>query len=163
MTPSSATSPVVPDLPEGPVPSGADLPADRRVASLLARLDVYRRLAEHRSAIGVADGRLLWLLSDGRPRTLREIAEALRLEQSTVNRQVNGALAAGLLRRFTEAGRSARLVEPTEEGRARFEEATSQALGAYADGLAALGDDVDTFLELFARFADAYGDAVREP
>ncbi|MFD6137837.1 MarR family winged helix-turn-helix transcriptional regulator, partial [Isoptericola sp. NPDC060257] len=116
VTPSSAPSPSSSDP--------AELTDDRRVAGLLFRLDLHRRLAEHRSPLGTADGRLLWLLSDGRPRTLREIAEALRLEQSTVNRQVNGALAAGLLRRFTAPGRSARLLEPTEEGLARFEEAT---------------------------------------
>ncbi|SKC60436.1 MarR family winged helix-turn-helix transcriptional regulator [Krasilnikoviella flava] len=157
-TPSSATSPTR----SAPFGTGPGLAPDRRIAALLARLDVHRRLAEHRSVIGVADGRLLWLLSDGRPRTLREIADSLRLEQSTVNRQVNGALAAGLLRRFTEPGRSARLVEPTAEGLALFETATGQALGAYSDGLAVLGDDVETFLELLGRFADAYGDAVRE-
>ncbi|MCZ2262101.1 MULTISPECIES: MarR family winged helix-turn-helix transcriptional regulator [unclassified Isoptericola] len=154
VTPSSAPSPSSSD------PAG--LTDDRRVAGLLFRLDLHRRLAEHRSPLGTADGRLLWLLSDGRPRTLREIAEALRLEQSTVNRQVNGALAAGLLRRFTAPGRSARLLEPTEEGLARFEEATGRALGAYADGLAVLGADVGAFLDQLERFADAYGDAVRE-
>ncbi|MEL7978044.1 MarR family winged helix-turn-helix transcriptional regulator [Isoptericola sp. F-RaC21] len=157
VTPSSAAS----------TPTARPRPADelsggRRAAGLLFRLDVHRRLAEHRSPLGTADGRLLWLLSDGRARTLREIAEALRLEQSTVNRQVNGALAAGLLRRFTAPGRSARLLEPTEEGLARFEDATSQALGGYADGLAALGDDAGVFLELLGRFTEAYGEAVRE-
>ena len=136
--------------------------ADRRVAGLLVRLEVHRRTAEHRSPVGSADGRLLWLLSDGAPRTLREIADALRLEQSTVNRQVNSALAAGLLRRFTEPGRPARLIEPTPEGLAAFDAATSTALGAYADGLAALGDDAGAFLDLLDRFVDAYGDAVGE-
>lgn len=158
VTPSSGPSPTLPDR-YGP---GSDAPAERRVASLLFRLDLHRRLAEHRSPLGTADGRLLWLLSDGRPRTLREIAEALRLEQSTVNRQVNGALAAGLLRRFTEPGRSARLIEPTPEGAATFERATDLALGAFADGLAALGDEAGEFLDLLERFAGAYGDAVRE-
>ncbi|MFI2104431.1 MarR family winged helix-turn-helix transcriptional regulator [Isoptericola sp. NPDC019693] len=145
-----------------PSPRAADLTPERRVAGLLFRLDLHRRLAEHRSPLGTADGRLLWLLSDGRPRTLREIAEALRLEQSTVNRQVNGALAAGLLHRFTEPGRPARLHAPTEEGVALFERATDQALAAYGDGLAALGDDAGMFLDLLDRFAAAYGGAVRE-
>ncbi len=156
-TPSSATSPT----PSAPFGAGPDLTPDRRVAGLLFRLDLHRRLAEQRSPLGTADGRLLWLLSDGRPRTLREISDALRLEQSTVNRQVNAALAAGLLHRSTAPGRSARLHEPTEEGRARFEEATSLALGAYADGLAALGDDAASFLDQLERFAHAYGEAVR--
>ncbi|GAA4722649.1 hypothetical protein GCM10023216_09920 [Isoptericola chiayiensis] len=136
--------------------------AERHVASLLSRLDVHRRHVEHHGRLGVADARLLWLLSDGTPRTLREIAEALRLEQSTVNRQVNGALEAGLLRRFSEEGRSARLVEATEAGLARFESATTTALGAFGDALGALGDDAGTFLDLLDGFVDAYGRAVAE-
>ena len=158
VTPSSGPSPALPAR----FSADPDAPAERRVASLLFRLDLHRRLAEHRSPLGTADGRLLWLLSDGRPRTLREIADALRLEQSTVNRQVNGALAAGLLRRFTEPGRSARLIEPTPEGADAYERATDQALGAYADGLAVLGDEASEFLELLERFTAAYGEAVRE-
>ncbi len=143
--------------------SEAQLTRDRALASLLVRLDVHRRLAEQHSPLGAADARLLWLLSDRQPRTLREIAAALRLEQSTVNRQVNGALAAGLVRRLTEPGRPARLIEPTDEGIAAFESATAIALGGYDDGLAALGDDdAARFLELLERFVQAYGDAVRE-
>jgi len=168
-TPSSGSSTVTrgraaahPVSASAPFGAGPDLPADRRVASLLVRLDVSRRTAEHHSELGTADGRLLWLLSDGQPRTLREIAEALRLEQSTVNRQVNAALAAGFLRRFTEAGRPARLIEPTAEGLDAFERATSRALGAYADGLAALGGEAGAFLDLLERFATRYGEAVRD-
>ncbi|GGR57855.1 DNA-binding MarR family transcriptional regulator [Nocardioides luteus] len=143
-------------------PVSPDLSPDRRVASLVGRLEVHRRLAEDRSALNHADGRLLWFLSDGRPRTLREIAEGLNLEQSTVNRQVNAALAAGHLRRFSEPGRSARLIEPTEVGLAIYESASARALGAYADGLAALGGESEKFLELLERFVGAYGEAVRE-
>ncbi|TQL66919.1 DNA-binding MarR family transcriptional regulator [Nocardioides albertanoniae] len=140
----------------------AGLRDERRVASLLWRLEVHRRLAEDRSALNQSDGRLLWFLSDGRPRTLREIADGLNLEQSTVNRQVNAALSAGHLRRFAEPGLPARLIEPTEEGLALYEAASARALGAYADGLAALGDDSDEFLDLLETFVGAYGEAVRE-
>ncbi|MFJ9391701.1 MarR family winged helix-turn-helix transcriptional regulator [Nocardioides sp. NPDC101246] len=140
----------------------SELTADRRLASLVGRLEVHRRLAEDRSALNQADGRLLWFLSDGRPRTLREIADGLNLEQSTVNRQVNAALSAGHLRRFAEQGRSARLIEPTEEGLAVYEAASARALGAYADGLAALGEESEKFLELLERFVGVYGEAVRE-
>lgn len=140
----------------------ADLPDDRRLASLVGWLEVDRRLAEDRSALNQADGRLLWFLSDGAPRTLKEIADGLNLEQSTVNRQVNAALSAGHLRRFAEAGRSARLVEPTAEGLAIYEAASSRALGAYAAALAALGDESEKFLELFERFVGAYGETVRD-
>ncbi|NED61636.1 MarR family transcriptional regulator, partial [Streptomyces sp. SID10244] len=65
---------------------------------------VYRDLAEELLRMGrrktnVVPGTqleasafaILWVLSDGRPRTLRELSEELDLEQSTVNRQVNAA------------------------------------------------------------------------
>ena len=41
--------------------------------------------------------RLLWLLVESGPQTLAEVTSALGLERSTVNRQVNAAVAAGLL------------------------------------------------------------------
>ena len=142
--------------------SSAPSSRDRALASLLYRLDLHRRLAEHRSPLGTADGRLLWLLSTRGPRTLREISDALGLEQSTVNRQVNAAIDAGLLRRFAEAGRPARLIEPTAEGVGAFEDATALALGAYDDALAALGDqEAVVFLDLLEEFVTAYGAAVR--
>ncbi|WP_129669283.1 MarR family winged helix-turn-helix transcriptional regulator [Phytoactinopolyspora endophytica] len=154
VTPPSATS--------ASAASESDLTIGRALAGLLTRLDIHRRLVESRSPLGVADGRLLWLLSDRRPRTLREIADALGLEQSTVNRQVNGALNEGLVRRITERGQSARLIEPTAHGLSALEEAISVVLGSYEAGLAALGDhDATQFLELLERFVEAYGEAVR--
>ncbi|NEE04564.1 MarR family winged helix-turn-helix transcriptional regulator [Phytoactinopolyspora halotolerans] len=153
VTPSSAAS-------ASAVESG--LTSGRALAGLLIRLDVHRRLVESRSPLGIADARLLWLLADRGPRTLREIADALGLEQSTVNRQVNGALKEGLVRRIDEPGRPARLIEPTEDGLSALEAATSMVLGTYEAGLAALGDqDVTQFLELLERFVEAYGEAVR--
>lgn len=154
VTPSSATS--------ASAVTESGLTSGRALAGLLTRLDVHRRLVESRSPLGVADGRLLWLLSDRRPRTLREIADALGLEQSTVNRQVNGALKEGLVRRIDEPGQPARRIEPTEDGLAALEAATSVILGAYEAGLAALGDqNAAQFLELLDQFVDAYGEAVR--
>lgn len=64
---------------------------------------------------------ILWTLSDGNPRTLREIADELDLEQSTVNRQVNAAIRNGYLERFEVDGSISRLIRPTERGMAAFE------------------------------------------
>lgn len=138
------------------------LPDDREVASLLARLDTFRRVAEQSGELRPADGRLLWLLSDGRPRTLRDIAEELNLEQSTVNRQVNGALKSGLVNRFREKGSSAWLFEGTETGIAGFERALAQHLGLFDRALEALPSaDRARFIADLAAFVDAYGDALR--
>lgn len=64
---------------------------------------------------------ILWILSDGRPRTLRELTRELDLEQSTVNRQVNGAIRSGYLERFEVDGCASRKIRPTDHGRAAFE------------------------------------------
>ncbi|GEE03107.1 hypothetical protein nbrc107696_35530 [Gordonia spumicola] len=64
---------------------------------------------------------ILWQLSDGRDRTLRELTDALDLEQSTVNRQVNAAIKRGYVERYEVPGRVSRLHRPTDEGRRAFE------------------------------------------
>lgn len=63
---------------------------------------------------------ILLLLSDGEPRTLRELSSELDLEQSTINRQVNAAIEHGYLERFVVDGAVSRQVRPTAQGRAAF-------------------------------------------
>lgn len=106
--------------------------------------------------------RILWVLDDGEPRTLRQLAADLDLEQSTVNRQVNAALDAGWLERFDVAGSASKLVRPTAAGaeayahdghiRAGAIKAALDALGperaaSAIDGLRALNDAWDDVLE----------------
>ncbi len=130
----------------------------REAASLFAQLDTYRRVAEQRGPVRPAEGRLLWLLSDGRARTLGEIAEDLNLEQSTVNRQVNGALKAGLVERTRDGGRAWRFAA-TSQGAATFETALTEHLTLHDGALAAVRDP-ETFLAELALFVDAYGAAL---
>lgn len=107
--------------------------------------------------LGTADLRLLWLLADGRARTLKEIADELRLEQSTINRQVNAALASGYVERRRRSGGSAHEFERTEEGRRVFETDTARSLGAYASALARMApQDSEAFLALAQEFLDHY-------
>jgi DNA-binding MarR family transcriptional regulator len=128
-----------------------------RLATALARLDRAQRAAEAGARLGVADGRLLWLFSDRVPRTLRQISEDLGLEQSTVNRQVNAALTAGLLRRFREAGQHAHLVEATEDGLERFSRDLAQHLDLMDASLAALPEEArNDFPAHLLTFVDAY-------
>ncbi|MGB3603346.1 MarR family winged helix-turn-helix transcriptional regulator [Gordonia sp. (in: high G+C Gram-positive bacteria)] len=63
---------------------------------------------------------ILWLLSDGRARTMRELSEGLELEQSTVNRQVNAAMRHGYLERFQVPGQVSWMHRPTPEGEEAF-------------------------------------------
>lgn len=143
-------------------PKPTPLSQDREVASLLSSLQRVRRVTEQHASLNAADGRLMWLFSDRQPRTLRQIAESLDLEQSTVNRQVNAALAAGLLSRNRESGRAAWLFEATASGLERFERDLAVHLDLLDQALANLpADDRGRFLELLGAFVDGYGDAVR--
>lgn len=62
---------------------------------------------------------VLLLLDYTGPSTLREIADTLELEQSTVNRQVNKAIAGGLLEASGVTG--PRRIQATRAGRAAFQ------------------------------------------
>jgi len=136
-----------------------DTPRDRRAAWLLTLAGQHRHVLEQRLRLNAADVRLVWLLGQ-RPRTLREIADDLNLEQSTVNRQVNAAIAADLLQRRRVPGQSAAVVEPTASGRRIFEKDMVEGLRAHDVALDELGADADAFLDLLDRFVAAYGDAV---
>lgn len=138
---------------------GTELSRDRRVAFELLKLDRQRYAVEQHTMLSIAEIRVLWMLSDGQPRSLRELAAALHLEQSTVNRQVNAAIDAGHLYRFTEHGRSSGLIAPTSEGRRRFTEDTEFTLHIYDRALDELGDHAQLFLEQLETFVAAYTDA----
>lgn len=146
---------------EATLPLDADLPDDRKVAALISRLDRAQREQSRTMELGTADLRILWMFADGKSRTLKEIAAELSLEQSTVNRQINAAMAEGLLQRSRRSGDSAHEISRTEKGARIFEDDVVTALTAFASGLDALGDRVDDFLEDFTRFVAAYGSAVR--
>lgn len=141
--------------------AGDELPADmdrgRRTAGLLTRLDRHQRLHRQQGTLGDADLRILWLFSDQRPRTLREIADALHLEQSTVNRQVNAAVAEGLLERSRPAGSSAYQFLRTANGHELFEADVATTLDGYREALEDLGEPEATeFLRLLSRFTESY-------
>ena len=132
-----------------------------RLASALGRLERAQHAAEAVSELGVADGRLLWLFSDRAPRTLRQVSEELGLEQSTVNRQVNAALAAGLLHRFREEGRSAHLLEATDVGLERFSRDLRRHLGLLEVALAAVPTSArEDFPAVLTTFVEAYAAAI---
>ena len=137
------------------------LTAEQRAAAILHSFDVDRRVVEARTSLTTAELRLLWLLSDGRARTQRDISTELNLEQSTVNRQVNAALRAGHVERLSAESGPAVLVA-TGEGRRRYDadvEALMKLLGA---ALHVLGADQERFLILLATFVEAYREAAAD-
>ena len=64
--------------------------------------------------------RILWRLEESGPLTLRDLAEQLQLEQSTINRQVNSAIKHRLVERVPAPGRVGTPVRPTETGREAY-------------------------------------------
>ncbi len=127
----------------------------------IAMLERAQRAAEDVAEVRVADRRLLWLLSDGQPRTMRQIADELGLEQSTVNRQVNAALGEGLLARADLDEHHARPLVVTDAGRALFNRSFDRHVGYVEQALDAVPvERASTFLADLTAFAEAYSRAV---
>ncbi|MGB6244321.1 MULTISPECIES: MarR family winged helix-turn-helix transcriptional regulator [Gordonia] len=93
----------------------------RDVVEELLRMRRRRREVDPDAVLDISAFHILWLLSDGRARTLREMSCDLDLEQSTVNRQVNAALKRGYLERFQVPGQVSWMHRPTAEGEAAFD------------------------------------------
>ncbi|MFT4186974.1 MAG: MarR family winged helix-turn-helix transcriptional regulator [Aeromicrobium sp.] len=133
------------------------------VLAAMARLARAQHVAESRSRLKVADRRLMWLLSDGVPRTMREVAEESGIDQSTVSRQVGAALSAGLIERQNPPGQQAGVLSPTGDGAQRFEADLSHHVGLYQRALAALpADQVEEFVAALELFTAAYAEAADE-
>lgn len=100
---------------------------------------------------------ILLVLSERGPRTLRELAGDLDLEQSTVNRQVNAAIGRGYLARRVVSDQAGRVIEPTAAGREAFRHdgmLRVDRLNAVFDDLAP-GDPAALLLQLRA-YNNAY-------
>ncbi|QGH69052.1 MarR family winged helix-turn-helix transcriptional regulator [Pseudactinotalea sp. HY158] len=132
----------------------------RHVAAEFHRLDATRRVVERQASLTRAERRLLWLLADGRPRTFREIAEELGLEQSTVNRQVNGAAADGLVESIEIRPRQ---VRPSDAGLRSFTGSISHQLDTYEAALARFDPaDRENFTSLLGQFVAHYAEAAAD-
>ncbi|MBM7516131.1 MarR family winged helix-turn-helix transcriptional regulator [Nocardioides nitrophenolicus] len=126
----------------------------RAVATAFSRLEAHRRGWEQRTPLGVAEMRLLWLLRSAEEWTLRDITAHLGLEQSTVNRQVNAAVSAGLVTKLRTPGQPSFGFRASDEGVRRFEACVGEVLGRYQHALDALGEDAERFVDLLDRFVD---------
>jgi DNA-binding MarR family transcriptional regulator len=111
----------------------------RELGDELMRLTRRRTQAYPGSRLDTSAFRLLWLLTEGQPRTQRELADELQLDPSTVTRQVSAAISHGLVERFAEPGASARLLRPTEAGRAAYLQDAELRAKVYQDVLDELG------------------------
>jgi DNA-binding MarR family transcriptional regulator len=128
-----------------------------------ARLEQGQRASQSLNQLNTADNRLLWLLTSQGPQTMRQIAEALRLEQSTVNRQVNAALTRGLVERLDHPVNGAKALQATPIGRSMFETELARTMTIFAAGLDALPMDVrDDFVRHLGVFTEAYAVAAEQ-
>lgn len=107
--------------PSAPADAAHQHPAIAALGDQMIRLQRRRTRVYPGSVLEDSAFRLLWTLSDGEPRTLRRLATDLGLEQSTVNRQVNVALAAGYLERYDVPGSASKLIRPTPVGIEAYE------------------------------------------
>ena len=130
-------------MPTSESSSSEDLAGVSALGGELLRLQRRRTSVYDGVVLDNSAFRLLWLLSDSSPRTLRQLAEGLDLEQSTVNRQVNAALAAGYLERYAVPGSPSKLIRPSTAGDEAFEHdgriraaLISRALGELGPGRA---------------------------
>lgn len=89
----------------------------RALGAEVMRLARRRATAYPGSLLEDSAFRLLLVLVEDGPRSLRELADDLELEQSTISRQVSSAVSHGLVERYGEAPR---LVRATDAGRAAY-------------------------------------------
>lgn len=127
------------------------------LADELMRVGRRRHVNVEGTELDMSAFKVLWVLSDDRPRTLRELAEELDLELSTINRQVNAAVRAGLLERFSVPDGPSRPVRPTAEGRRLYEHDSAIHADLYRSVLAEMGaDQVRELAHSLRAFNDAY-------
>lgn len=140
-----------------------ELPGDeesgaRRLGAALGRIDALRRHRPGFADLGSADMRLLWLMIQSGPQTLAEITDALSLERSTVNRQVNAAVNDGLLIKERIPGSAAYQVTLSPEGRAAFDRSAQRALDNIDAVLEQMGPEKSgQLISLIEEFVDVYG------
>jgi DNA-binding MarR family transcriptional regulator len=127
------------------------------LADELLRFSKRRHAAIEGAELDTSAFKLLWVLSDDEPRTLRELADELDLDLSTINRQVNAALRAGLLERFAVPGSPSKPVRPTAQGRRLYEHDMAVHADLLRSVLAEMGaDGARDLIRSLAAFNDAY-------
>lgn len=127
------------------------------LADELLRFGKRRHAAVDGTELETSAFKLLWVLSDGRPRTLRELADELDLDLSTINRQVNAAVRGGLLERYAVPGSPSKPVRPTAEGRRRYDHDKAVHADLLRSVLAEMGADAARdLIRSLGAFNDAY-------
>lgn len=127
------------------------------LADELMRMGRRRHANVEGTELDTSAFKLLWILNDEQPRTLRELADELDLELSTINRQVKAAEAAGLLERFSVPGSPSKPIRRTPEGRRLYEHDSAIHADLLRSVLAEMGaEPARRLIDGLAAFNDAY-------
>jgi DNA-binding MarR family transcriptional regulator len=136
----------------------------RALGDELIRLSRRRMTTYDDARLDNSAFKILWLLVETGPMTLKEIAEHLQLEQSTISRQVNAAIDHGLAERVPSEGGSARLVRVTASGEADYRHDGELRAAVWREALAELGaDDATRVVADLQRLNDAFDRATGCP
>lgn len=112
------------------------------------------------SVVDLSAFKILWLLSDSGPLTMKDLAAELQLEQSTVSRQVKAAVERGLIERYDVEGTSSRLHRPTQAGVVVYRQEAALRTAVIREALETLGVERATlFVEELSAFNDALDEA----
>lgn len=113
----------------------------RALGSEIMRLTRRRITTYPGSVLDDSAFRILRVLVEEGPRTLSVLADDLRLERSTISRQVAAAVGHGLVERCVEAGGTQRVVRPTEAGRAGYVHDGRLRGEVWAEAVESLGEE----------------------
>ncbi len=140
-----------------PSPAAADptttIPLLEQELTLLSRHQLSS--AQHNPDLGLdRSGYQLLGRLELEPLTLKQLAEAFRLDISTVNRQIAGLRRKGLVERIADpSGGVAQLLRPTPRGRTELKHDRTTRYGQIGSVLAAWDDtDVVELQRLLAKF-----------
>jgi len=112
------------------------------------------------SVVDLSAFKILWLLTDSGPLTMKDLAAELQLEQSTVSRQVKAAVERGLIERYDVEGASSRLHRPTAAGSEVYLQEAALRTAVIREALESLGVERATlFVGELAAFNDALDEA----
>lgn len=111
----------------------------RALGDELIRLNRRRMTTYADARLDNSAFKILWLLVETGPMTLKEIAEQLQLEQSTINRQVHAASDRGLVERFEDPELAARPVRATAAGEEAYRHDASLRAAVMREALGELG------------------------
>jgi DNA-binding MarR family transcriptional regulator len=138
--------------------------SDETLAALrheLMRLGRRRETSQTATGVDASAFKILWVVVEHGPHTLRGLAERLQLEQSTINRQVHAAEGHGLVERREGPAASGMLVHATEAGEAAYAAESQARTEGLRDIVVTLGEEAIARLATgLADFNDAIDDAI---